>query len=180
VRKLLNTELNRLDTEEFKASEKIGVTVVLDNVRSQHNTGSVFRTADAFRIERILLCGITATPPNREMQKTALGSTDTVSWDYFENTALAIEHLRKQGYALFAIEQADESIALEAFDPSPYGKIALVFGNEVNGVEEHVVCLADGCIEIPQFGTKHSLNISVTAGIVLWHVFQKVKGTIIA
>jgi 23S rRNA (guanosine2251-2'-O)-methyltransferase len=179
MRKLLNHELNRLDQEEFKASDKIGVTVVLDNVRSQHNIGSVFRTADAFRVEKILLCGITATPPNREMQKTALGATETVSWQYFMETLPAVEGLRQQGYKVFVIEQTDDSIALEEFDPTPYGKIALVFGNEIHGVDENIVRMADARIEIPQFGTKHSLNISVTAGIVLWHVFQKLKSCII-
>jgi 23S rRNA (guanosine2251-2'-O)-methyltransferase len=178
MRKLLNHELNRLDQNGFIASDKIPVTIVLDNIRSQHNIGSVFRTADAFRVENILLCGITATPPNREMQKTALGATETVNWQYFESTILAIEHLRKQEYNVLAIEQADDSIALETFDPSTYGKIALVFGNEVLGVDESIVNIADACIEIHQFGTKHSLNISVTAGIVIWHVFQKLKNII--
>jgi 23S rRNA (guanosine2251-2'-O)-methyltransferase len=178
MRKLLNHELNRLDQEEFKASDKIGVTVVLDNVRSQHNIGSVFRTADAFRIEKILLCGITATPPNREMQKTALGATETVSWQYFEETLTAVEDLQKQGYKVFVVEQTDESNVLEEFDPTPYSKVALVFGNEIQGVDESIVKLADACIEIPQFGTKHSLNISVTTGIVLWYFFQKLKSHI--
>jgi len=175
MRKLLNHELNRLDQTGFKSSDKIAVTIVLDNVRSQHNIGSVFRTADAFRIENILLCGITATPPNREMQKTALGATETVSWQYYTETLTAIEDLHKKGYTILVIEQTDNSIALEDFDPLPNSKIALVFGNEIQGVDEIIVDLADSCIEIPQFGTKHSLNISVTAGIVLWHVFQHFK-----
>jgi len=178
MRKLLNHELNRLDQKEFKASDKIGVTLVLDNIRSQHNIGSVFRTADAFRIENILLCGITATPPNREMQKTALGATETVSWQYFEETIKAVEGLRLQGYAILAIEQTDDSIALEDFNPMKYGKIAFIFGNEIQGVDENIIGQADACIEIPQFGTKHSLNISVTAGIVLWQIFQKLKHTL--
>jgi tRNA G18 (ribose-2'-O)-methylase SpoU len=178
MRKLLNSELNRLDQNGFKASDKICVTVVLDNIRSQHNIGSVFRSADAFRIEDIYLCGITATPPNREMQKTALGATETVSWQYYKDTILAIEHLRKLGYSILVIEQAVNSIALESFNPLPNKKIALIFGNEVNGVDEDIVRMADACIEIPQFGTKHSLNISVTAGIVLWHTFQKFKSNI--
>ena len=178
MRKLLNSELNRLDLDGFKASDKIGVTVVLDNIRSQHNIGSVFRTADAFRVENILLCGITAIPPNREMQKTALGATETVSWRYFEETTQAVEHLHNLGYAVIVTEQTDNSIALEDFDPSPYGKIALVFGNEVHGVDENIVRMAKVCLEIPQFGTKHSLNISVTAGIVLWHIFQQLRNGI--
>ena len=175
MRKLLNSELNRLDQQGFKDAEKLKVVVILDNVRSQHNIGSVFRTADAFRIERILLCGITATPPNREMQKTALGATETVAWEYFDKTLQAVEQMRKDGYAILAIEQAKDSLPLENFDPGKFEKIALVFGNEVQGVDEAIVKDADSCIEIPQFGTKHSLNISVTAGIVLWHVFQNLK-----
>jgi 23S rRNA (guanosine2251-2'-O)-methyltransferase len=178
MRKLLNSELNRLDRQEFKEADKLQVAVVLDNIRSQHNIGSVFRTADAFRIERILLCGITATPPNREMQKTALGATDTVSWEYFENTLQAVEYLRKAGYTILAIEQVEGSLPLENFEPREFSRIALVFGNEVHGVDDQIVQLADGCIEIPQFGTKHSLNISVTAGIVLWHVFQHLRESI--
>lgn len=172
MRKLLNSELNRLDIQGFKEAAKLQVVVILDNVRSQHNIGSVFRTADAFRVERILLCGITAIPPNREMQKTALGATETVEWEYFENSLQAVEQMRMAGYSILAIEQADDSLPLENFDPSKFDKIALVFGNEVQGVNEAIVKDADECIEIPQFGTKHSLNISVTAGIVLWHVFQ--------
>ena len=178
MRKLLNSELNRLDQQGFKDADKLQVAVVLDNVRSQHNIGSVFRTADAFRIERILLCGITATPPNREMQKTALGATETVSWEYCENTLQAVEQLRKDGFTILAIEQVEGSVPLENFDPGKFEKIALVFGNEVNGVNEAIVNEADACIEIPQFGTKHSLNISVTAGIVLWHVFQHLRDSI--
>lgn len=178
MRKLLNSELNRLDQQGFREADKLQVTVILDNIRSQHNIGSVFRTADAFRIEQILLCGITAIPPNREMQKTALGATETVAWEYFESTQQAVEKLQKSGYSIFAIEQVEGSLALENFDPSKFGKIALVFGNEVHGVNEAIVNKADACIEIPQFGTKHSLNISVTAGIVLWHIFQQLKGSV--
>ena len=175
MRKLSNSELNRLDQQGFREAEKLQVVVILDNIRSQHNIGSVFRTADAFRIERILLCGITATPPNREMQKTALGATETVAWEYFGDALLAVEQMRKEGYTILAVEQTDGSIPLEQFDPSGSGRIALVFGNEVNGVNESIVKESDGCIEIPQFGTKHSLNISVTAGIVLWHIFQQLR-----
>ncbi len=178
MRKLLNSELNRLDQQGFKDADKLQVAVVLDNIRSQHNIGSVFRTADAFRIERILLCGITATPPNREMQKTALGATETVSWEYCGDTLQAVEQLRKDGFTILAIEQVEGSVPLENFEPEKFKKIALVFGNEVNGVNEAIVNEADACIEIPQFGTKHSLNISVTAGIVLWHVFQHLRTSI--
>jgi len=175
MRKLLNNELNRLDQRGFKEAAKMQVAVILDNIRSQHNIGSVFRTADAFRIERIILCGITATPPNREMQKTALGATEMVAWEYFGNTLQAVEQMRNAGYIIVAVEQAEGSLPLENFDPCKFGKIALVFGNEVHGVNEVIVKEADECIEIPQFGTKHSLNISVTAGIVLWHVFQHLR-----
>ncbi|HEX7410697.1 MAG TPA: RNA methyltransferase [Bacteroidales bacterium] len=178
MRKLLNSELNRLDQKGFKDADKLQVVVILDNIRSQHNIGSVFRTADAFRIERILLCGITATPPNREMQKTALGATETVAWEYFENTLQAIDQMRKAGYTIIAIEQVEGSLPLENFYPCKFDKIALVFGNEVHGVNEVIVKEADESIEIPQFGTKHSLNISVTAGIVLWHVFQHLRESI--
>ena len=178
MRKLLNSELNRVNQQGYKEADKLQVAVILDNIRSQHNIGSVFRTADAFRIERILLCGITATPPNREMQKTALGATETVVWEYFENTRQAVEKMREAGYTILAIEQVEGSLPLECFDPSKFDKIALVFGNEVHGVDEVIVKEADECIEIPQFGTKHSLNISVTAGIVLWHVFQHLRKTI--
>lgn len=170
MRKLLNKELNRLSPEAFKEVEKLKVVIVLDNVRSQHNIGSVFRTSDAFLMEAIHLCGITATPPNREIHKTALGATDSVNWKYFETTEQSIDYLRKEGYKIFAIEQAEESISLENFKISKNEKIALVFGNEVDGVNEHIMQMVDGCIEIPQYGTKHSLNISVSAGIVIWEI----------
>jgi len=168
-RKLKNEELSRLSVDEFKRAEKQPVVVVLDNVRSLHNVGSAFRTADAFRIEELMLCGVTGTPPNKEIEKTALGATSTVKWTHFKTTAGALEHLKQAGYALFAVEQAENSIALNDFEQSDK-KIALVFGNEVYGVEQEVVNACEGVIEIPQSGTKHSLNIAVSVGIVLWEI----------
>jgi 23S rRNA (guanosine2251-2'-O)-methyltransferase len=170
MRKLLNKELNRLSAEAFKDADKLPVVIVLDNVRSQHNIGSVFRTSDAFRMEAIHLCGITATPPHREIHKTALGATDTVDWKYFDTTKLSIDFLKANSYKVYAIEQAVGSISLEDFKINPAEKIALIFGNEVEGVSEEIMLEVDGCIEIPQYGTKHSLNISVSAGIVIWEV----------
>jgi len=173
MRKLQNSELNRLTPEEFTKIEKIPCVVVLDNVRSLNNIGSVFRTCDAFLVEEIFLCGITATPPHRDIHKTALGATETVKWQYFEDTLLAVESVKTKGYKIFAIEQVDDSISLADFEDLPHENIALVFGHEINGVSENIVKIADGSIEIPQQGTKHSLNISVCAGIVLWEVFKK-------
>jgi tRNA G18 (ribose-2'-O)-methylase SpoU len=173
VRKTRNEELNRLSVNEFKKADKLPVVVVLDNVRSTHNVGSVFRTADAFRIGKIILCGITATPPHKDIYKTALGATESVDWSYMESTADAIIVLKKDGYRIFAVEQADESVFLEDFQPDPEARLALIFGHEVSGVQEAVLPLVDGCIEIPQTGTKHSLNISVSAGIVLWEIARK-------
>ena len=173
MRKLLNDELDRLSVGEFKVAKKIPVVVVLDNVRSQNNIGSVFRTADAFRLEGIYLCGITARPPHREIHKTALGATESVNWEYFEDTALAIKGLKEKGYIILSVEQAEGALSLENFHPSMNRKYALVLGHEVRGVDQKVVDLSDHCIEIPQYGTKHSLNISVAAGIVIWEVFQK-------
>ena len=170
MRKIPNSELNRLSVEEFKKADKLPVVIVLDNVRSQHNIGSVFRTSDAFRMAMIYLCGITATPPNREIHKTALGATDSVEWKYFDSTVAAIEHLKSEGYKVYAIEQVEGSISLKDFKLSADQKIALVFGNEVDGVAEEVMPHVDGSIEIPQFGTKHSLNIAVSAGIVIWEI----------
>jgi len=175
MRKLKNEELGRLTNEEFKTAEKLPIAIVLDNVRSMHNVGSAFRTGDAFAVEQIALCGITAQPPHREIHKTALGATDTVDWTYYPSTSAAAEALKQQGYAIYAIEQADQSTSLEAFEVQAGEKIALVFGNEVFGVEEELVQQADGCIEIPQFGTKHSLNISVSIGVVLWDLVTKMK-----
>ncbi len=165
-------ELNRKSVEEFRRSEKIPVIVVLENIRSMHNVGSVFRTADAFLIEAIYICGYTAQPPRKEIDKTALGATETVAWKYFKTVQEAIADLKENNFKIFAIEQTDKSISLEKFDETDNDKTALIFGNEVSGVEANTIALCDGCIEIPQFGMKHSLNISVAAGIVLWEVVR--------
>lgn len=174
-RKLKITEMNRLSVEEFKQSRKLPLVVVLDNVRSLHNIGSVFRTADAFRLERIVLCGITATPPHPEMHKTALGAEYTVDWKYVENTVEAVNNLHEEGYIVFSIEQAEGSTMLNELQLEPGRKYAVVMGNEVKGVQQEVIDHSDGCIEIPQYGTKHSLNVSVTAGIVIWDLFNKLS-----
>lgn len=174
-RKLKINELNRISAEEFKRVEKLPLVVVLDNVRSLHNIGSVFRTSDAFRVERIYLCGITATPPHPEMHKTALGAEFTVDWTYVNNAVEAVENLRREGYTVYSVEQAEGSIMLEDLILDPSGKYAVVMGNEVKGVQQEVINASDGCIEIPQYGTKHSLNVSVTAGIVIWDLFKKLK-----
>jgi 23S rRNA (guanosine2251-2'-O)-methyltransferase len=173
--KLRLDELNRVSVDEFKKQDKLPIVVVLDNVRSLHNVGSVFRTADGFSIEQVVLCGITGQPPHREIEKTALGATQSVDWRYFENTLVAVTHLREQGYQIVAIEQAQNSIYLNDFKPDIKKKYALVFGNEVNGVSEEVMQVIDACIEIPQFGTKHSFNIVISAGIVLWDLFAKIN-----
>lgn len=175
MRKLRNSELNRLSVDEFKNTEKIPLVVVLDNIRSCNNIGSVFRTSDALLIEKILLCGITATPPNKEIHKTALDAENSVDWAYFEKTEDAVSSLKNEGYKVYAIEQVEDSIMLPDFVPANGEKIAVVFGNEVKGVQQKVVNICDGSIEIPQFGTKHSFNISVSVGIVLWDLFQKVS-----
>ena len=172
MKKLSMDELDRKTVDEFKRSEKFPVIVVLENVRSMHNVGSVFRTADAFLIEAIYICGYTAQPPRKEIDKTALGATETVDWKYFISSKETIEELRKNGYKIFAIEQVDKSISLEKFSEENNGKVALIFGNEVNGVEADTISLCDGCMEIPQFGMKHSLNISVAVGIVLWEIVR--------
>ena len=174
-RKLKINELNRISAEEFKRVEKLPLVVVLDNVRSLHNIGSVFRTSDAFRVERIYLCGITATPPHPEMHKTASGAEFTVDWTYVNNAVEAVENLRREGYTVYSVEQAEGSIMLEDLTLDPSGKYAVVMGNEVKGVQQEVINASDGCIEIPQYGTKHSLNVSVTAGIVIWDLFKKLK-----
>jgi len=174
-RKLKLEELSRLSIEEFHDAEKIPLVVVLDNVRSQNNIGSVFRTSDAFRVEEILLCGITATPPNAEIHKTALGAEDSVKWRYFENTLTAVDELKASGYTVFSVEQAENSLSLEHLTPERNRSYAVIFGHEVHGVAQAVVNASDGCIEIPQYGTKHSLNVSVTAGIVLWDFFKGLK-----
>ena len=174
-RKLKLEELQRISVDEFREARKIPLIVVLDNVRSQHNIGSVFRTSDAFRVEEILLCGITAIPPNVEIHKTALGAEDAVRWRYFEETLEALQALKTAGYTVFAIEQAENSISLESVVLEKEKKYAVIFGHEVHGVQQMVVDAACACIEIPQYGTKHSLNVSVTAGIVIWDFFRKLS-----
>lgn len=174
MRKLKLDELNRATIDEFKVQDKLPVAVVLDNVRSMHNIGSIFRTSDGFAVERVCLCGITAQPPHREIEKTALGATQSVNWTYFETPLEAVAKLRTEGYKIIAIEQAENSIMLNTFTPAANEKYALIFGNEVNGVSDEVMQQIDACIEIPQFGTKHSFNIVVSAGIVLWDFFSKI------
>ena len=173
MRKLENSELDRKSIEAFKQSEKTPLILVIDDIRSLHNIGSVFRTADAFLIEKIYLCGITATPPNKEIHKTALGATETVAWEHHENILEVIEKLKKDNVMTLAIEQVESAIFLQNFKVEKNKKYALVFGNEVYGVSQDAVALCDGCIEIPQLGTKHSLNISVSAGIVVWDLFKQ-------
>lgn len=175
MRKLKITELNRISIEEFKEADKLPLVVVLDDIRSLHNIGSVFRTADAFRIECIYLCGITATPPHPEMHKTALGAEFTVDWKYVNNAVETVDNLRSEGYVVYSVEQAEGSIMLDELTLDRLKKYAVVMGNEVKGVQQEVIDHSDGCIEIPQYGTKHSLNVSVTAGIVIWDLFKKLK-----
>lgn len=175
MQKTPNSALARLSVEEFKNAEKTPFVVVLDNVRSLNNIGSVFRTADAFLLRGICLCGITAKPPHRDIEKTALGATESVYWEYFDNTIDAIHKLKNLGYAIVAVEQASAAILLQDFSPANFEKTAFVFGHEVMGVSDEVLALCDACIEIPQYGTKHSLNIAVTAGIVIWEAFNKLK-----
>jgi 23S rRNA (guanosine2251-2'-O)-methyltransferase len=173
MRKLKNSELDRLSIEEFKEIKKTPLIIVLDNIRSLNNIGSVFRTSDAFLVEKIYLCGITATPPHKDIHKTALGSTETVDWEYAENTMEVVEKLKEQKVIVAAIEQAENATMLNDFKPQPNQKYALVFGNEVKGVAQNVVSASDVILEIPQFGTKHSLNISVSCGVVVWDLFSK-------
>ena len=173
LRKLKITEMNRLTVEEFKEAEKLPLVVVLDEVRSLHNIGAVFRTSDAFLVNRIYLCGITATPPHPEMHKTALGAENTVDWTYVKHTQEAVDELHKEGYTVLAIEQCEGSTLLNELVLDKNKKYAIIMGNEVKGVQQEVVDSCDGCIEIPQYGTKHSLNVSVTAGIVLWELANK-------
>lgn len=175
MRKLKNSELDRLSIEEYKEVEKTPITVVLDNIRSCNNIGSVFRTSDALLIEKVVLCGITATPPNAEIHKTALDAEKSVPWEYFEKTEDAINRLKEGEYGIFAVEQVENSVMLPDFTPEKGKKYALIFGNEVKGVQQSVVNLCDGAIEIPQYGTKHSFNISVSAGIVLWDLVYKIR-----
>ena len=175
MRKLKNSELDRLSIDEFKQSKKTKLIVILDNIRSLNNIGSVFRTSDAFLIEKIFLCGITATPPHKDIHKTALGSTDSVAWKYVENTIDIIKELQANNVKVLSIEQAENATMLDNFKPEPNTTYAVVFGNEVKGVSQEVVSASDTVIEIPQYGTKHSLNISVSCGVVLWDLFCKLK-----
>lgn len=175
MRKLRTIEMSRLSVEEFKEAPKLPLVVVLDNVRSLYNVGSVFRSGDAFRVESIYLCGITATPPNAEIHKTALGGEDSVDWKYFATTEEAVNQLKADGYFVYSIEQVEVSTKLQRLETGQGQRYAVVFGNEVKGVSQSVVDLCDGCLEIPQFGTKHSLNVSVTAGIVIWEFLKKMK-----
>ncbi len=174
-RKLKITELNRISIDEFKEADKLPLVVILDNVRSLHNIGSVFRTSDAFRIECIYLCGITATPPHPEMHKTALGAEFTVDWKYVDNTVEVVDNLKEEGYTVYSIEQAEGSVMLDELTLDKSGKYAVVLGNEVKGVQQEVIDHSHGCIEIPQYGTKHSLNVSVTTSIVIWDLFKQLK-----
>lgn len=171
-RKLLNSELNRISIEEFKAAEKSSSVVVLDNVRSQHNVGSAFRTCDSFRIGKLYLCGICACPPSPEIHKSALGAEFSVDWEYCSDTPDLIRRLKEDGFTIVSVEQAKNSTSLDKFSPKKGGKYAYVFGNEVKGVSQEVVDSSDFCVEIPQFGTKHSLNVSVSIGIVLWSITE--------
>ena len=168
-------ELNRLSVEDFKEADKFPYILILDDIRSMNNIGSVFRTADAFKVEKIYLCGITATPPHREIQKTALGADDTVTWEYVQDVLSLVKDLQKNGYQVAAVEQVEKSVSLLDFQPKKDEKYAFIFGNEVFGVNQSVVEQADFCLEIPQYGTKHSLNISVTAGVVAWDFISKMK-----
>lgn len=168
MKKLNILELNRMNVSEYRKVDKVPFVVVLDNVRSLHNVGSVFRTSDAYRVERIFLCGVTATPPSAEIHKTALGAEDSVAWQYFEDTKEAVQLLHREGYTVLSIEQVEGSIALQTLQLEKEKKYAIILGNEVKGVQQEVVNMSDGCIELPQYGTKHSLNVSVTAGIVIW------------
>lgn len=177
MQKTRNDELGRKTINEFKHALKIPLIVLLDNIRSALNVGSVFRTADAFLVEAVYLCGITAAPPNREISKSALGATETVSWKYFKTTQEAVIELKKLGYQVICIEQTEGSIMLNDFNHQPNQKVAIIFGHEVDGVQQEVVNLCDACIEIPQLGTKHSLNIAVCSGIVMWEFFNKMKLT---
>jgi 23S rRNA (guanosine2251-2'-O)-methyltransferase len=169
------SELGRLSTEEFKAAEKYPLAVIIDDIRSQNNTGSVFRTCDAFRVEKLCLCGITAVPPHREIHKTALGAEDSVEWKYYSLVSDAIRELKLSGYLILALEHTDFSLPIHDYVIPPDRKIALIFGNEIQGVSDEALTLADDCLEIPQFGTKHSINVSVAAGIAIWEILRKMK-----
>lgn len=175
MRKLSMQELGRVEVETFKNAPKLPLIVVLDSIRSMHNVGSVFRSSDCFAVEKIILCGITARPPHREIEKTALGATESVNWEYYEHIEEALLHLKKENYVVCAIEQVTNSVSLKDFVPEQGNKYAFIFGNEVNGVSEEALQHVDTSVEIPQFGTKHSFNISVTAGIVLWDFYNKIS-----
>lgn len=175
MRKLKITELNRISVEEFKETDKLPLVIVLDNVRSLHNIGSVFRTSDAFCIKCIYLCGITATPPHPDIHKTALGAEFTVDWKYVDNAVEAVDNLKKEGYAIYSVEQVEGSVMLDELTLDKTKKYAVVMGNEVKGVQQEVIDHSCACIEIPQYGTKHSLNVSVAAGIVIWDLFKKLR-----
>jgi len=173
-RKLLNSELNRITPEEFKLKKKLPVTVVLDNIRSQHNIGSAFRSCDAFLVEKLILCGICAVPPTAEIHKSALGAEFSMEWEYFEKATEAVHGLKDEGYVIVSVEQTEHSTLLKDFHPEEGVKYAFIFGNEVRGVQQEVVNMSDICLEIPQYGTKHSLNVSVSIGVVLWDVVSKI------
>ncbi|MCM4158540.1 RNA methyltransferase [Antarcticibacterium flavum] len=173
-RKLKNSELERKSVTEFREAEKTPLIVILDNVRSLNNIGSIFRTCDAFLIKKIYLCGITAKPPHKDIQKTALGATETVDWEYVESTMQVVEKLQQEGTRVFSVEQAENAVMLDNFKPQPQEACAVIFGNEVKGVQQEVVSASDGVIEIPQLGSKHSLNIAVSAGVVIWDLFVKI------
>jgi len=175
MRKLKNKELNRIDVPTFKKMTKTPLIIVLDNVRSLNNIGSVFRTADAFLIKKIILCGITAQPPHKDIHKTALGATESVDWEYFETTQQAVQQLKEQNVKIVSVEQVEGAVLLQDFKPEKRQEYALIFGNEVKGVQQQIVDVSDYCIEIPQYGTKHSFNISVSAGIVMWDFFSKIR-----
>lgn len=175
MKKLSMDELNRVSTEEFKSQQKTPLVVVMDNVRSMYNVGSIFRTCDGFAVEKLLLCGITACPPHKEISKTALGATESVDWQHYTTTVEAVQELKTAGYDVYAVEQVDTSISLQDFLPKSGQKLAIVLGNEVFGVDDEVLPLCDGAIEIPQVGTKHSFNVSVAGAITIWEIFKKIK-----
>ena len=175
MRKLENFELNRKSIDQYKKIQKIPLIIILDNVRSLNNIGSIFRSSDAFLIEKIYLCGITASPPHREIRKTALGATESVSWEYSKETLIAVKKLKERGYEIYAVEQVEGSTSLQNFIPKKSNRYAFIFGNEVNGVSQNIIDLCENVIEIPQEGTKHSLNISVSVGVVIWDFYSKFK-----